>query len=193
MTVARKPSVRGTGVCTSKLFTPVNIRNKIDPPLSESYFGAAVDFATTEMSLDHLTLYDPSCPSVLVETALAIRKAIAKVDESYIRQAIALARDPNPNIDVRDLMGSNMNRTTGADMYITSWEKLDLYDATLELGLGRPDWVRKPWSRDPGSCIVLPNDKRKPYTEVLIQMTEADILRLLADDIFMDYVVRWTE
>ena len=87
-------------------------------------------------------------------------------------------------------MASNMNRTEGADMYITSWERLGLYDATLEMGLGRPDWVRKPWSKDPGSCVIMPSDDRKPYLEVLVQMTEVDMKRLLADEVFISFVVR---
>jgi hypothetical protein len=127
------------------------------------------------------------------ETALAIRKAIDQVTEPYIRQSIALAENPNPKIDVRDLQGSNMDRTDGADMYITSWEKLKLYDATFDMDLGRPDWVRKPWSRDPGSCIVLPFDDRKDFLEVVIQMAEADMGRLLEDEAFMGYVCRWIE
>ena len=192
MTAARAPSLKNSDIMTSKLFTPVNIRSKIDPPLSDSYFGAAVDFATTEMPIASLS---NSCPSAaaLAETALAIRKSINGVDEPYIRQAIALARDPDPEIDVRDLMGKNMDRTYGADMYITSWQKLDLYQAEMELDLGRPDWVRKPWSKDPGSCIILPNDDRKPYTEVLVQMTEDDMGRLLDNEQFMSYVLNWVE
>jgi hypothetical protein len=121
---------------------------------------------------------------------MEIRRAINSVDEPYIRQAIALARFPDPTNDVRDLQASNMDRANGADMYVTSWEKLECYEATFDLGLGRPDWVRKPWSRDPGSCIVLPSDNRKNYLEVVIQMTTADMDRLLRDQFFMNYVVR---
>ncbi len=58
------------------------------------------------------------------------------------------------------------------------------------MGFGKPDWVRKPWSRDPGSCIVLPYDDRKDYLEVVIQMTKPDMARLLEDPNFMEYVVR---
>ena len=75
-------------------------------------------------------------------------------------------------------------------MYVTSWERLELYDATLEMDLGKPDWVRKPWSKDPGSCVVLPRDDRKSFIEVLVQMTEEDMARLLRDEVFMSYVVR---
>ncbi len=189
MTIARKPSITDSSR-TSKLFIPVNIRHKIKIPHPDSYFGAAVDFACAELLVSHVSEYPSDHPAKLAETAVAIRQAIEKVDEQYIRQLIALANRPDPDIDVRDVMASNMNRTLGADMYITSWERLELYDATLELGLGKPDWIRKPWSKDPGSCVVLPKDDRKSFIEVLIQMTEDDMARLLKDEVFMSYVVR---
>jgi Transferase family len=186
MTTARIQSVQDDSITHSKLLIPVNIRNKLKEPLSDSYFGAAVDFATAELSLAELS---STSPAKLAETALTIRRAINSVDEPYIRQAIALSLVKDPDIDVRDLMGSNMNRTDGADMYITSWERMGLYDVTLDLGLGRPDWIRKPWSKDPGACIIMPSDDRKPYLEVLVQMTEPDLERLLLDDVFMSFVV----
>ncbi|KIX95586.1 uncharacterized protein Z520_08706 [Fonsecaea multimorphosa CBS 102226] len=188
MTKARVPSV--PEVTTSKLLIPVDIRRRLKKPLSESYFGAAVDFASVEMPVCHLA--DNSVAS-MTETALAVRKAINAVDEPYIRQAIALATYPNPKIDVRDLQASNMDRTDGADMYITSWLKLKTYESTFEMDLGRPDWVRKPWSKDPGSCIILPYDDRKDYLEAVIQMAEADMARLLEDPEFMGYVSRCIE
>ena len=191
MTKARKPSLDKTRrITTSRLNIPVNIRKNLKRPLSVSYFGAAVDFASAEMPIDHLI--DP-CDAFMSKTALAVRKAIKSVDEPYIRQAIALAMKSSPDIDVRDLQGSNMDRTNGADMYITSWEKLPLYDADFDMGLGKPDWVRKPWSRDPGSCIVLPIDERKPFYEVVIQMAVADMARLLEDKAFRQYATSWIE
>ena len=188
MVKARLPSLADDHATTfSKLLIPINIRGKLKDPLPESYFGAAIDFATAQMEIDHLTGHSPAS---LIETAMEVRRAINSVDEPYIRQAIALARFPDPTIDVRDLQASNMDRKNGADMYVTSWEKLNCYDATFDLGLGQPDWVRKPWSRDPGSCIVLPYDDRKDHLEVVIQMTVADMDRLLQDQDFMSYVVR---
>jgi trichothecene 3-O-acetyltransferase len=191
MTKARVPSLdESKGITASRLNIPVDIRKKLKKPLSISYFGAAVDFASTEMPLCHLT---DICDANMAQTALAVRKAVNSVDEAYIRQAIALATKSSPDIDVRDLQGSNMDRAEGADMYITSWEKLPLYEATFDMGLGQPDWVRKPWSRDPGSCIVLPFDKRKDYLEVVIQMATPDMGRLLEDTAFWEYVSTWIE
>ncbi|KAL2416052.1 hypothetical protein ABEF91_003354 [Exophiala dermatitidis] len=187
MTRARIASLRETTVTTSKLLIPINIRNRLKRPLPESYFGAAIDFASVQLPLSHLA--DTSL-QMMARTAMEIRKSINKVDEPYIRQAISLARYPDPQMDTRDLQASNMDRVNGADMYITSWEKLRCYEATLEMGLGPPDWVRKPWSKDPGSCIILPYDKRKDYLEVVIQMTEEDMARLLDDSTFMEYVAR---
>lgn len=190
MTKARKPSLNDPSISHSKLLIPVNIRKKLKEPIPESFLGAAVDFATAELPMDDLISDSSTNDAMLAAIALEIRRAIDNVNEAYIRQMIAVSLVENPDIDVRDLMASNMSRTDGADMYITSWEKLGLYDATLEMGLGRPDWVRKPWSKDPGSCVIMPSDDRKPYLEVLVQMTEVDVERLLADEVFMSYVVR---
>ncbi|KAK5453157.1 hypothetical protein LTR20_010923 [Exophiala xenobiotica] len=188
MTRARIPSLSAdSSIKESKLLIPVNIRNKLKKPLPDSYFGAAIDFASAKTPLPHLVC---SSDTALATSAIAIRRAIEGVNEPYIRQAIALARYGDPKDDVRDLQASNMDRSKGADMYVTSWEKLKCYEATFEMGIGPPDWVRKPWSRDPGSCIVLPRDERKDYLEVVIQMTEDDMARLLKDQEFMKYVSR---
>ena len=191
MTSARIPSLLGSdGITTSKLLTPVDIRKKLDTHLDDNYFGAAVDFACTQLSLDHLQRKDHASMTV---TALAIHNAISKVDDSYVRAAIALSNSTDSTIDVRDLQASNMNRASGADMYITSWKSLKLYSAELDLGLGEPDWVRKPWSKDPGSCIILPKDHRKSSVEVVVQMTESDMARLQNDTEFMALVSRVIE
>ena len=193
MTKARKPSVVNPNITCSKLLIPKNIRNHLKEPLPETSLGAAVDFATAELDICTLAAYGAEDPTMLAETALTIRAAINQVDEAYVRQVIALALVEDPNVDVRDLMASNMDRAEGADMYVTSWEKLGSYNATLDMGLGRPDWIRKPWSKDPGSCVIMPSDERKPYLEVLVQLTASDMERLLADDVFMSFVTRWVE
>ena len=188
--MARESSLcREENITTSHLLIPVNVRNRMQPPLPATYFGSAVDSASVELPVSHLTT---GWPTALATTALAIRQAVNAVQDKYVRTAIALSN--TPNIDVRDLLASNMNRATGADMYITSWLNLPLYDkGDLGMGLGMPDWVRKPWSRDPGACIILPQDPRKDCLEVVVQLTEPDMERLLHNKIFMEYVNRMTE
>jgi len=128
-----------------------------------------------------------SKPSSIALTALAIRQAVKAVNDSYVRAAIAISE--TPGVDVRDLQASNMDRIFGADMYITSWMKLPLYEkGDLGMGLGMPDWVRKPWSKDPGSCIILPQDPRRTTLEVVVQLTVNDLKRLLQDQDFMSFV-----
>jgi hypothetical protein len=63
----------------------------------------------------------------------------------------------------------------------------------LDIGLGPPDWVRKPWSKDPGSCIIMPKDLRKHVVEVVVQMTENDMARLLMNQKLMSMVSRVIE
>ena len=196
MTSARIPSLLPENSIThSKLLTPVNLRNRMenngkDTVIDDNYFGSAVDFASAQLSLEHLQKRDHTSMTV---TAHAIHNAIEKVDATYVRAAIAISNSTDPTVDVRDLQASNMNRTTGADMYITSWERMNLYSAELDLDLGKPDWVRKPWSKDPGSCIILPRNPEKAIVEVVIQMTEDDMARLLADKDFMAMVSRVIE
>lgn len=72
---------------------------------------------------------------------------------------------------------------------------------TLGMGLGLPDYVRKPWSRDAGGCIILPRDRRakkrkqavdpaETGLEVLVQLKTADMQRLMADGAFVRWVTR---
>ncbi len=192
---ARKPSLVVTSLAPtsefamSNLLIPVNIRSRMEPPLPSSYFGSAVDFASVRLPLHELSSISHLS---IAKTALAIRHAVEAVQDSYVRSAISLSN--TANIDVRDLLASNMNRTTGADMYITSWLNLPLYErGDLGMGLGKPDWVRKPWSRDPGACIILPQDPRKDVVEVVVQLAIADMERLLEDDVFMDFVEKVIE
>lgn len=189
MTRARRPSIQhNSNVKTSSLLIPVNIRQKLQEPLFDSYFGAAVDSAKAELDLDALTT---ETGMTLREVSLAIRESIARVDDSFIREAINLANTHDKMTDVTDMQASCMDRATGADMYITSWLRLRTYASDLGMGLGGPDWVRKPWSRDPGSCIILPRKSDDPeYYEVVVQMTEMDMERLLGDQEFMSFVTR---
>lgn len=192
MTRARRPSIPpDSTVTTSRLLIPVDIRNRIKEKLPDHYFGAAVDSGKAELDLDSLT--DLSAKG-LHEISHVIRQAVYEVDDSYVRQMIAFANAADENTDVQDIQASNMDRVTGADMYITSWLRLRSYSHTMGMGLGGPDWVRKPWSRDPGSCIILPQRVQEPhkpdYYEVVVQMTQPDMERLLVDGEFRRFVLR---
>ena len=190
MTQARLPALLSSyKISWSKLLIPVNIRGRLSPPLAPSYFGSAVDFASAISSLSHLSSSDASA---IATTALSIRRAVTSVTDHYVRSAITLSN--TPGVDVRDLLASNMNRTHGADIYITSWFNLPLFEkGDLGMDLGMPDWVRKPWSRDPGACIILPQDPRRDVIEVVVQLAVADMERLLVDNVFMGFTNRVIE
>ena len=187
MTRARRPSImHNTNVSVSKLLIPVNIRGKVGLP--EEYFGAAVDSGIAKLDLDSLTRPEMM---PLQEVSQLIRTAIDEVDEEYLWESIAFANSADAQTEVHDLQACNMDRVTGADMYITSWLNMGTYHHDLDMGLGKPDWVRKPWSRDPGSCIILPRKSdQAAYFEVVVQMSEVDMSRLLADQEFTEYVVK---
>lgn len=109
----------------------------------------------------------------------------------------------------------NIDTAGGLDLCITSWAVLPCFEeacfgeasvgeggaggggarcrgsSDLGMGLGPPDFVRKPWSRDAGGCIILPRDarsRRKGGLEVLVQLKTGDMERLRADAGFMAWV-----
>ena len=187
---ARIPSLSPANrTASASLLIPVNIRARVEPHLPETYFGSAVDFARATQPLPRLA---QGTPANLAALALAVRRAVSAVQDPYVRSAISISN--TPGLDVRDLLAANMDRVSGADMYITSWLHLPLYTrGDLGMGLGMPDWVRKPWSRDPGACIILPQDPRKQTVEIVVQLADPDMARLLKDADFMEFVERVIE
>lgn len=172
---------------SSTLLIPANLRTVVEPNLPQSYFGAAVDCSRAEMDLDTLVQGDADRLFCISQT---IREATNQISDAYVKELISFANKANSTIDLADIQASNMDRVNGADMYITSWMEFGTYKHDLGMGIGGPDWVRKPWSRDPGSCIILPRDDRKDYLEAVVQMTNDEMTRLLQDEEFLRNVVR---
>lgn len=130
---------------------------------------------------------------------------------------------------MREMVDLGVDTAGGLDLCITSWalfpvfgesdsdshsagEKKELAgggeecarDTGLGMGLGLPDFVRKPWSRDAGGCIILPRDRRRSLLEnggggggggleVLVQLKTEDMETLMRDGQFMGYVDRVTD
>lgn len=182
---ARRATVPQVEVST--LLIPANLRNVIQPNLPKSYFGAAVDCSKAEMDLDTLV---QGGPERLYHVSKTIREAAFQINDAYVKELIKFANDADGTIDLADIQASNMDRVNGADMYITSWMEFGTYKHDLGMGIGGPDWVRKPWSRDPGSCIILPRDDRKDYLEAVVQMRKDEMSSLLQDMEFLHNVVR---
>ncbi|NJR31520.1 hypothetical protein HC762_02040 [bacterium] len=216
LTRARIPSVDNNPLPdTATLIIPVNMRRRINPPIPHTYLGGAVALApaTVPLSVLHPSRLhstqtpDASLPggsqeeadkAYLLPTAKVIHGVVARCDDTYLREVLALTQLQS---SMREMVDLNANIAAGLDLCINSWAALPIYDESpdaggdLGMGLGLPDFVRKPWSRDAGGCIILPRDRRQrdgrePGLEVLVQLKTEDMHRLLQDSDFMGYVGR---
>jgi Transferase family len=220
----------------STLLIPVNIRKRITPPLPPTYLGGAVALAPATVPLASLlhstldpqpnpargTVMDDRFYGYLLPTAMTIHTTIARCDDTYLREVLALT---SLQANVRSMVDLNTDTAAALDLCITSWAVLPIFEGageeghgsgrddgtarasdgtttpaaggTLGMGLGLPDYVRKPWSRDAGGCIILPRDRRRrdggrgePGLEVLVQLKTVDMERLMKDRRFMACVER---
>ena len=146
----------------------------------------------------------------LLSTAISIHTTITRCNDQYLREVLALTARQD---SVKSMADLNVDTASGLDLCITSWAVLPIFDeggeSDLGMGLGLPDYVRKPWSRDAGGCIILPRDRRGTQgmprvereeeeeeeeeeggLEVLVQLKTGDMERLRADCEFMACVAR---
>ena len=130
-------------------------------------------------------------PSQLANLVLSIRKSLRAVDSEYISQTVSLS-EAFP--DIRGF-GFKIAPIHGPDLILTSWRDFSYYD--LDFGeLGKPQWVRKPWSRHAAVIVVLPRDRSvgsEKGIEVILLLREDDMDRLMHDAEFMKLVGRVVE
>ena len=166
----------------STLVVPIDIRERIDPPLDTTFFGNAVmqSLASTPIP----TLLSPYDPVSLAFAAPLIRGANARVTDARVRSAIAgINASSNPQSAPIKKVDSSL------DLVITSWADLWLEDAHLGLDLGKPEWGRKLGrGQTARECILHPVRRQEGLWEVMVQLTEDVMSCLMADEDFMEFV-----
>jgi trichothecene 3-O-acetyltransferase len=188
VTKARARKADSPATMHSILAMPVNIRTKVDPPLPPSYFGNACSLKLIALPFSRLLCNLDDIPAICL-VASAIRNEIAKVDDSYARSAIAYI---NSCEDVRETNLAALDLET--DLIYTNLSALPMEESDLGLGLGVPQWVRKPSTKPQGpGCIVLPKRVEQGLWEVMVQLEHRDMEGLLGDEGFRQFVVRVTD
>ena len=169
----------------SALLHTVSIRNRIDPPLDNNFFGNACLFAYCNSTV--LRLGMPIDISTIRDAARLVRRGISNLTERKVRSAIVLI---NSRDDVRSVNHPHID--FGNDVFVTSWADLPVgNEAGLGLGLGAAEFGRKP-SRQHSAygCNVLPLREEEGIWEVLVQLSEDAMDRLLEDPGLKRFVVR---
>ena len=167
---------------TSTVVLPVNVRNKMDPPLDESYFGNA--FVPGYSTLPILTLGLPLDAATLAYTARTIINAVARVSENHVQSIIA---GINESTDVQANPLERVARDN--DLTIRSWTDLHLTDGDMGLGIGQPAWGRKIGrSNDASGCTVHPVRQSEGLWEVTVELPKHVMDALVDDEGFTKFV-----
>ena len=177
----------------STLGLSVDVRPRVEPPLSENYIGNATYNTITQSTIGDLGAHD--IDTALRATALLVRDAVQKVNHNHIASGLALL-DNLP--DLSQWRAAQWD-TDEADFDVTSWARqptLELDWGSKAFGAGAKfDAIRLPWHLKAGIAFVLPSASHGKSAmgsgvEVSLRLLEDQMLRLVQDQVFMSYVDR---
>ncbi|KAL1563846.1 shikimate O-hydroxycinnamoyltransferase [Salvia divinorum] len=155
----------------TKLYTAVEGRSRLQPPLPHGYFGNVI-FTATPMALAGDLEYKPLCFGTS-----KIHNALARMDNDYLRSAL----------DYLELQSDLTPLVRGPHTYccpnlgITSWVRLPVHDA--DFGWGRPIFMGPGGIAYEGLAYVLPSPTNDGSLSVVISL-QADHMKLFEKVIY---------
>lgn len=168
-------TAEGLEIPSSILGFVVDGRRRLSTPLSPSYVGNAILYASTGLPVSML-----SRNTELKSIATAIRSAITDIDNARIQDVMALINSV-PN--VTDLKPA-FNSFLGPDLVITSWRDMGLVGLDWGAGIGKVEAVRLPNFAFDGVCVVMPA-LADGGLEVVVGLENSAMERLKRDEVFM--------
>ncbi|CAO2202104.1 unnamed protein product [Urochloa humidicola] len=154
---------RGLSPCSdTRLRAPANIRHRLQPPLPRSYFGNAIvrDLVTTRVE-DVVA----ACPLALRLAAWAIKDAVDRIDDAYVRSVIDF-------LEVESEKGSQAARggklMPESDLWVVSWLGMPIYDA--DFGWGAPRLVAPAQMFGSGTAYVTQRANKDDGVAVLFAL-----------------------
>lgn len=184
LTRARWPQGVAKDGQTSALVIPIDIRTRMETVLDLAFYGNSDMFAYATSTVSQLGL--PFDVSTIGRTSDLVRTSFVGLTEAKIRSAIAII---NEREDVR-----SVNRPCvdfESDVFMTNWADVPVGgESTLGLGLGPAEWTRK-LSREPAGydCVLLPLGSETAW-EVVVQLPDPDMMRLLEDPGLKPFLLR---
>lgn len=102
----------------------------------------------------------------------------------YSTRALATFLDRTPD---KNIVSFTATLDLSADIMLSSWAKLDCYELDFNLGLGKPEAVRRPQFEPVESLIYLMPRTLDGEIAVGICLRDEDMERLKADEEFAKY------
>lgn len=172
---------------SSRLIMAVNGRRRIDPnfsPPENPYLGNLILYASAEKDFDSLQrAADSTLEQAAVCNTITQSYGPAKINRQHIANVFEIGRKAGDSSTV--FPGWDLFHHK--DLTITSWADLDLYEMGWGSELGRPEFVRVPFSAADGVCIILPRRRvdsashRHNFIEVVVMLKSEHMEALKAD------------
>ncbi|CAF9918046.1 MAG: hypothetical protein ALECFALPRED_000500 [Alectoria fallacina] len=156
----------------------VNVRHYLD--ISQTYPGLVQNMTYNTYTLQKLI------EAPLGDVASHLRSALDPKTSSlgYNTRALATFLDRTPD---KNIVSFTATLDLSADIMLSSWAKLDCYELDFNLGLGKPEAVRRPQFEPVESLIYLMPRTLDGEIAVGICLRDGDMERLKADEEFAKY------
>ncbi|KAF7526570.1 hypothetical protein PCG10_003961 [Penicillium crustosum] len=182
----------------SSVCMAVNIRGRMKSPINPGYVGNAIVLLRESVGmsafLHKLGDGDPlgaqcyetakrlgreTWEAALVRIALAIRRKLNTINDSYVRSVISYLEG------VPDLSTVAFGQT---DYHISSWRDIGVYEADFGGHMGHPSDMRVPDGMVDGMFYILPRRQgTHPCWEIHVTIHQDTMKRLIADPVWARY------
>jgi hypothetical protein len=173
---ARLPRLNSTAEST--FARAVNVRRYLD--ISQTYRGLMQNMTYHTYTLQKLI--EAPLGGVASQLLSALDPKTSNLGYNTRALATFLNRTPDKNT-----ISFTATLDLSADIMFSSWAKLDCYELDFNLGLGKPEAVRRPQFEPVGSLIYLMPRTLDGEIAVAICLRDEDMERLRADEDFAKY------
>lgn len=107
-------------------------------------------------------------------------------------QHIAEAYTVSESLESNQFLFPGWDLFKARDLTVTSWAQLDFYGMDFGEGLGKPDFVRVPYTEADGVCMILPRkrqmDAENELLDVVVMLRNDDMAVLEKDDTWTSFL-----
>ncbi|KAF1960457.1 trichothecene 3-O-acetyltransferas-like protein [Byssothecium circinans] len=188
VTRARAARIGDCGQKETGIGIAIDMRRRMDPPLSLDYMGNMAPFVKGSMKIADLIEEECVTEKTIVHAIHKIKQTIAKVNNNWVQGQLTFFKSIEDIKDTECALGFRF----GLDIYITSWMN---FGADIQWGIpgtdlstgslnGRPDFIRKTYGPSDGGIMIMPrrrsfvDGKEAPY-EVMVRLASCDMETLL--------------
>ena len=162
----------------SKFARAVDVRRYLDIP--QAYSGLVQNMTYHTYTLQKLV--EEPLGSVASELRLAVDPKTSNL--GYNTHALATFLDRTPD---KSVVSITATLDLSADIMLSSWARVDCYELDFNLGLGKPEAVRRPRFVPFESLIYLMPTSLDGEIAVAVCLRDEDMERLRADEEFAKY------